>query len=214
LKHKLFHGTSSKLMTTIRDEGLFPYIDLTYPDKIAAKIPVVYLAEYELSAKLYAYCRCYGTEIKHFLLKKQGVNPSSTMLNGMMFFPSEGGFPEVATIDIEIMQEGEYSPLNCTVAVPFSYDLNSKEYMVFRIITPQEIVSIEPVTETLNEVCKRYLGEASSVAIVEAAKYKKEKENEALRRGIHAAAINFFDVMELIAKSPDIDDYIASINKR
>ena len=198
-------------MATIRNEGLFAYIDLTYPNNIAAKHPVVYLAEYESSAKLYAYCRCYGTEIKHFLLKKLGINPTSTLLNGMIFFPSEGGHPEVATINIETMIEGHYFSLTSSAAVPFSDDLNSKEYMVFRNISPQEIIGIEPVKETLNELCKKYLKESNPIAIAEAAKYKKEKEITAAQKGIYATALNFFDVIGLITDSPDIDDYINSL---
>jgi hypothetical protein len=203
-------------MQTIREEGLFPCIDPTYQNGITNKFPIAYLSESELSAKLYAYLRCYGTELREFIFKKFNLPSVPAKLTRMVFLPSEGGEPEVATVYIDITEIRDKEQNLCVSRIcpdaqPFSDDLNTKEYMVFRPVKRSEIVEIKPVKETLNQLCRQILKEANPKALEEAAKEKKRTLERAASLGYDVGGFNMFEIMGMIAESPEIDKYLEHV---
>lgn len=206
----LYHGTSSLYMKTIRKEGLIPYIDSTYNNNLTNIYPVIYLAENKLFAKLYAFLRCYGNELKKFLIEKYKLPMSPQKFSRMVFFGSVGGKPEVATVNIEVDESGlNQSPVRQDAQL-FSNDLNTKEFMVFRLIEPNEIIKIETVKETMNQICTEILRTSNQEAINAAQKYKEFIAGITSLQygGKKVVGYNMFDITKMIAESPEVNDYL------
>jgi hypothetical protein len=197
-------------MEKIREEGLMPYVDSTYNNNLTNVYPVIYLTENELFAKLYAFLRCYGNKIKKFIYKKYKLSPTPKEFSRMVFLESVDGKPEVATVNIEVDDSGSNKSPYRQDAQLFSNDLNTKEFMVFRLIEPMEIVKIEPVKETISQICTEILRTGNPVAIKASQEYKKRVALVMSLQygGKIVVGHNMFDITKMISESPEINDFL------
>jgi hypothetical protein len=144
----LYRGTSTRKYLELNKEGIKTSCDFTYPDSENFGIPLIYLTDYEDSAKTYAYFKCIGKKIS-LKLKQYFIQHNNKHLseNGSFIdYNSIGGKPLLLKVKINTEK---------TNLLIHSATISNTEYYVLKNIPKEDIISIEPIKEHLWEICKK-----------------------------------------------------------
>lgn len=171
-----YHGTSGSYLQSIKDYGLKPTPDFTYPNSPIYGIPIVQLADNPTAAKWYAIMRCYGKKIYEYM---ERLFEGGHFLVGKM--NSIGGKPILITIKLPEIYTNKLSD-----------DFTNKEYYTFFPLK-KEIIKIELIQETIQQVAKDVINNRTFVSWLA---LEIEKIGF-MKKGITATT----DMFELIANS-------------